>query len=74
MAATSKHYLDVLTWVKSVIKSINHPLQDATAKKLIRNYFTMYGQKFTPDEKINIERDLRLELDVVTYKRKQLND
>ncbi len=74
MAATSKHYLDVLTWVKSVIKSINHPLQDATAKKLIKNYFKMYGHKFTSNEKIDIERDLRLELDVVTYKRKQLND
>jgi hypothetical protein len=69
MAATSRHYLDVLIWVKSVIKSINHPLQDATAKKLIRNYFTMYGNKFTSDEKFQIERDFRLELDVVNYNR-----
>ena len=71
MAAKSKHYLDVLSWVKSVIKSIDHPLQDATAKKLIRNYFAMYGDMFTPKEKIDIEIDLRMELDVVTYKKRK---
>jgi hypothetical protein len=71
MAATSRHYLDILLWVKKVIKSIDHPLQDAGAKKLIRNYFKMYGHKFKSNEINEIERDLRMELDVVKYKRKK---
>ncbi len=71
MAAKSKHYLDVLSWVKSVIKSIDHPLQDETAKKLIGNYFTMYGDKFTYKEQLKIGMDLRMELDAVIYKKRK---
>jgi hypothetical protein len=71
MAAKSKHYLDVLSWVKSVIKSIDNPLQDETAKKLIGNYFTMYGDKFTFKEKVDIGMDLRMELDAVVYKKRK---
>jgi len=71
MAAKSKHYLEVLTWVKSVIKSIEHPPQDETAKRLIGNYFAMYGDNFTYKERVKIGMELRMELDAVVYKKRK---
>jgi len=68
MAASSTHYLDILNWVKDVIKSINHPLQDAAAKKLINLYLDRYQNRFTLEERNSINRELRAVLDGVTYK------
>jgi len=75
MAAKSTHYLDILNWVKDVIQSINHPLQDAGAKKLINLYLDRYQNRFTLEERQSIQRELIELLDGVTYKRReQLND
>ena len=38
MAAKSKHYGDIAIWIGEVIDSCNHPLQEITARKLIRNF------------------------------------
>lgn len=38
MAATSRHYGDIAVWINKVIDSCNHPLQEITARKLVRNF------------------------------------
>jgi hypothetical protein len=38
MAATSRHYGDIAVWINKVIDSCDHPLQEITARKLVRNF------------------------------------
>tara|TARA_R110000868_G_scaffold264087_1_gene522689 strand:+ start:658 stop:903 length:246 start_codon:yes stop_codon:yes gene_type:complete len=38
MASESKHYGDIIIWIEKVIDSCNHPLQEKTARKLVRNF------------------------------------
>ena len=38
MAATSRHYGDIAVWINRVIDSCDHPLQEITARKLVRNF------------------------------------
>jgi len=38
MAATSRHYGDIAVWINKIIDSCNHPLQEITARKLVRNF------------------------------------
>ena len=44
MAATSRHYGDIAVWINKVIDSCNHPLQEITARKLVRNFESYLGR------------------------------
>ena len=43
MAATSNHYGDVLIWIEKVIDSCETPLQEISARKLVRLYEQQYS-------------------------------
>jgi hypothetical protein len=68
MAATSNHYGDVSIWIEKVIDSCETPLQEVTARKLVRLFEKKYSYLEYP-----VYRDLcrRLEhkLDDKTYSR-----
>ena len=38
MAATSRHYGDINSWIERVIDSCDNPLQEAAARNLIDNF------------------------------------
>ena len=42
MASTSKHHVDVAIWIEKVINSCETPLQETTAKKLVRLFEIQY--------------------------------
>jgi hypothetical protein len=48
MAATSRHYGDIAVWINKVIDSCDHPLQEITARKLVRN-FESYLERLSMD-------------------------
>jgi hypothetical protein len=43
MASTSKHYGDVAIWIEKVIDSCETPLQEISARKLVRLYEKQYS-------------------------------
>ena len=43
MGATSNHYGDVANWVEKVIESCETPLQEITARKLVRLFEKKYS-------------------------------
>jgi hypothetical protein len=43
MAATSNHYGDVANWIEKVIDSCETPLQEISARKLVRLYEQQYS-------------------------------
>jgi hypothetical protein len=50
MAANSKHYGDIYSWIERVIDSCDNPLQEATARNLIDNFSDRlrYSQEVPP--------------------------
>ena len=42
MAATSKHHGDVTIWIEKVINSCETPLQELTARRLVRLFESQY--------------------------------
>ena len=60
MAANSKHYGDVTNWIEKVIESCETPLQELTARKLVRQFEHQY-------------RDIDRELDWSLSKKLSLN-
>jgi hypothetical protein len=43
MASTSNHYGDVANWIEKVIDSCETPLQEISARKLVRLYEKQYS-------------------------------
>jgi hypothetical protein len=43
MGATSNHYGDVANWIEKVIDSCETPLQEVTARKLVRLFEKKYS-------------------------------
>ena len=43
MASTSNHYGDVAIWIEKVIDSCETPLQEISARKLVRLYENQYS-------------------------------
>jgi hypothetical protein len=43
MASTSNHYGDVANWIEKVIDSCETPLQEISARKLVRLYENQYS-------------------------------
>ena len=43
MASTSNHYGDLAIWIEKVIDSCETPLQEATARKLVRLFQKKYS-------------------------------
>ena len=43
MASTSNHYGDVANWIEKVIDSCENPLQEISARKLVRLYEKQYS-------------------------------
>ena len=43
MASTSNHYGDVANWIEKVIDSCETPLQEISARKLVRLYEQQYS-------------------------------
>lgn len=68
MAATSRHYGDVATWIGKVIDSCETPLQEVTARKLVRQFESVYADT---DRKMNwaLSKELRVKLDSKMYAR-----
>jgi len=75
MGATSNHYGDVANWVEKVIESCETPLQEVTARKLVR----LFEKKYSYLEYAvyrDLCRRLQLKLDEKVYSRleKQLEN
>lgn len=68
MAAISRHYGDVATWIGRVIDSCETPLQEITARKLVRQFESVYADM---DRKMDwaLSRQLRAKLDSKLYSR-----
>lgn len=68
MAASSKHHGDVAIWIEKVIESCNTPLQEITARKLVRQFEILYRDI---DRELNwdLSRRLRSALDNKFYTR-----
>lgn len=68
MAASSKHHGDVAIWIEKVIESCNTPLQEITARKLVRQFEIQYRDI---DRELNwdLSRKLRCALDNKFYSR-----
>lgn len=68
MAASSKHYGDVTNWIEKVIESCNTPLQEITARKLVRQFEIQYRDI---DRELNwdLSRKLRAAIDTKLYSR-----
>lgn len=48
MAATSKHDGDIALWIEKVIDSCTTPLQEMTARKLIRQFENKLSREESP--------------------------
>ena len=57
MASTSNHYGDVANWIEKVIDSCETPLQEISARKLVRLYEKQYSYLEYP-----VYRELTLRL------------
>jgi hypothetical protein len=68
MAASSKHYGDVVNWLEKVIDSCETPLQELTARRLVRLFETQY-QNIDRELNWDLSRRLRVALDNKVYGR-----
>ena len=68
MAASSKHYGDVTKWIEKVIESCNTPLQEITARKLVRQFEIQY-RDIDRELGWDLSRRLRSALDNKFYSR-----
>ena len=68
MPATSKHYGDVTTWIEKVIESCETPLQEVTARKLVRLFESQYVD-IDRELDWSLSRKLRMSLDRKVYSR-----
>jgi hypothetical protein len=68
MAASSKHYGDVVNWLEKVIDSCETPLQELTARKLVRLFESQY-QNIDRELNWDLSRRLRVALDNKVYGR-----
>jgi hypothetical protein len=68
MPATSKHYGDVTIWIEKVIESCETPLQEITARRLVRLFESQY---VNIDRELDwsLSRKLRMSLDRKVYSR-----
>ena len=68
MSATSKHYGDVTTWIEKVIESCETPIQEVTARRLVRLFESRYND-IDQELNWNLSRRLRSALDRKVYSR-----
>ena len=68
MPATSKHYGDVTIWIEKVIESCETPLQEVTARRLVRLFESRYND-IDQELNWNLSRRLRSALDRKVYSR-----
>jgi hypothetical protein len=68
MAATSKHHGDVTIWIEKVINSCETPLQELTARRLVRLFESQY-QDIDRELGWDLSRRLRVALDNKVYTR-----
>jgi hypothetical protein len=68
MSATSKHYGDVTIWIEKVIESCETPLQEITARKLVRLFESQYVD-IDRELDWSLSRKLRMSLDSKVYSR-----
>ncbi len=68
MASTSNHYGDVANWIEKVIDSCETPLQEISARKLVRLYEKQYSYLDYPVYR-ELCRRLRNKLDNKFYSR-----
>jgi hypothetical protein len=68
MAATSNHYGDVANWIEKVIDSCEHPLQENSARKLVRLFEKRYSYLEYPVYR-DLCRRLQNKLDEKVYSR-----
>jgi len=68
MAASSKHYGDVVNWLEKVIDSCETPLQEVTARRLVRLFESQY-QNIDRELNWDLSRRLRVALDNKVYAR-----
>jgi hypothetical protein len=66
MASTSKHHVDVAIWIEKVINSCETPLQETTAKKLVRLFEIQY-RDIDRELDWTLSRGLRAALDNKFY-------
>jgi hypothetical protein len=68
MAATSKHHGDVTIWIEKIINSCETPLQELTARRLVRLFESQY-QDIDRELGWDLSRKLRVALDNKVYTR-----
>ena len=68
MGATSKHHGDVAIWIEKVINSCETPLQEMTARRLVRLFESQY-QDIDRELDWSLSRKLRTALDNKVYTR-----
>jgi hypothetical protein len=68
MAASSKHYGDVVNWLEKVIDSCETPIQEVTARRLVRLFESQY-QDIDRELGWDLSRKLRVALDNKVYTR-----
>ena len=68
MGATSKHHGDVANWIEKVINSCETPLQEVTARRLVRLFESQY-QDIDRELDWSLSKKLRLALDSKVYSR-----
>jgi len=68
MAATSNHHGDVAIWIEKVINSCETPLQELTARRLVRLFESQY-QDIDRELGWDLSRRLRVALDNKVYTR-----
>ena len=68
MGATSKHHGDVAIWIEKVINSCETPLQEITARRLVRLFESQY-QDIDQELGWALSRKLRAALDNKVYTR-----
>ena len=68
MPATSKHYGDVTIWIEKVIESCETPIQEVTARRLVRLFESRYND-IDQELNWNLSRRLRSALDRKVYSR-----
>ena len=66
MAASSKHYGDIVNWIEKIIDSCETQQQEVAARKLVRQFETLY---YDIDQQLGwgLSRKLRNKLDEKFY-------
>jgi hypothetical protein len=69
MSANGNNWYDVMLWVENVIKSCETPLQEISAKKLVKLYLKKYKYEFKELD-LSIYYRLMSRLDQIHYSKK----